>query len=188
MGKILLIILSMICMLTGYTNAGELSRDEAAAMIKEVIANEKQADITRYYQKYGPFYYIGSDNGVINKHKELEQGGYVKVRALSDSKTSSESKTTYGIQFTDKALPYMAKNNEDSENKAYITLAKVDNIDVIGLKKLTPNEYKAEVSLGYRLTPFGEILLGRGIKVERKEDALFEAHDNGWRVKFKVNF
>jgi hypothetical protein len=82
----------------------------------------------------------------------------------------------------------MAKNNEDSENKAYITLAKVDNIDVIGLKKLTPNEYKAEVSLGYRLTPFGEILLGRGIKVERKEDALFEAHDNGWRVKFKVNF
>jgi hypothetical protein len=171
-----------------YINANDLSRDEAIKMIREVIKNEQQTDFTKYYQKYGFLYNIGAEDGIINKYKELEQEGYVRIKPLPENKSSTDLKTTYGIQFTDKASPYMTKPKEGSEDRAYISLAKVESVEIKELKKVSPKEYKAEVSLGYRLTPFGEILLGKGMNFQRSQDAFFEPHDNGWRVKFKVNF
>jgi hypothetical protein len=170
-------------------HSDELSLDEATTIMRQAVNKEGQESFTRHYQKYGFLYQIDNGNEVSEKYRALERAGYIRI--LPDKSPSDSSKMTYGIQFTEKAAPYLTylmKKDGDPENMAYVSLAKVDTVEVLRLKKTAPKEYKAEVVIGLRLTPFGEVLLGRGVKVERREDAVFEANDDGWRVKFKIHF
>ncbi|HBE45520.1 MAG TPA: hypothetical protein DDW17_08805 [Deltaproteobacteria bacterium] len=185
---ILIIIYTVTCIITQGTTASELSREEALTLIKGSLMQTKDSDFIKTYTRQGLFYSIGSDKETIARYSILEQQGYVKINPPPDSKEKGQSLTTCGIQFTEKASPYISQPEKNSEHKAFVTLAKVDSLDVIGLRRLNEKEFKAEVALGYRLTPFGEILLGHGVILQRKEDAYFEAQDNGWRIKFKINF
>jgi hypothetical protein len=172
--------------------AEELSRDEAKHLLQGFLQKENPFNLTKNFQKYGLLYGLSPDNGDINKYKELEQKGYLILKKQEDPLLSQGLQKNplpaYGIQFTNKATPYLIEAPAALGNKAYVELAKIENLDVIDLKKISANEYKADVLIGYKLTPFGEIFLGRGIMIQRKEDALFLAHDEGWRIKFKVNF
>ncbi len=69
-----------------------------------------------------------------------------------------------------------------------MSLGRTDKVDITVIKQVAPKEYKAEFLIGYRLTPFGEILLGKQMILERKEDAFFEHKDNGWKIRFKTSF
>ncbi|HOP84933.1 MAG TPA: hypothetical protein PKZ54_00485 [Syntrophorhabdaceae bacterium] len=56
------------------------------------------------------------------------------------------------------------------------------------MRLISPKEYKADFLIGYRLTPFGEILMGKQIIFEKKEDVFFEHRDGGWKIRFKTSF
>jgi len=184
----ILIVTMVVCATGAWVMASELSREEALMLIKSSLTEKNEIDFKKTYNRYGTVYTIGADKETITKYRILEEKGYVKIQPIGEGNEKEQSSRTYGIQFTEKASPYVTQPEKNSESPAFVTLAKVDNLDVIGVRKLNTKEFKAEVALGYRLTPFGEILLGRSVILQRKEDAYFEAQDNGWRVKFKINF
>lgn len=168
--------------------AEDLTEEEAKKLIRNVVKHEGKVESLERYQKLANFYYIGSDEKTIEKYRRLEEAGYVKMKLVSGKDLEKGLDTAYAVEFTDKAAPYLSKPEGESGDRVYINLAKIDSLDVTGIKRTTPKEYKAEVMLGYKVTPFGEVLLGRGVRLDRKEDASFEAQDNGWRVKFKIDF
>ena len=169
-------------------SADDLTEEEAKKLIQSVVKQEGKIESLERYQKYPNFYYIGSDEKTVEKYRKLEDAGYVKLRLVSGKDLEKGLNSAYVVEFTEKAIPYIVKPESGSEDRICINLAKIDSLDVTGVKRTAQKEYKAEVMLGYKVTPFGEVLLGRGVKLDRKEDASFEAQDNGWRVKFKINF
>lgn len=168
--------------------AENLTEEEAKKLIQGVVKQEGKLESLDRYQKYPNFYYIGSDEKTVDKYRKLEEAGYVKLKLISGKDLEKGLNTAYAVEFTEKATPYLVRPENGSEDSVYINLAKIESLDVTGIKRTAQKEYKAEVMLGYKVTPFGEVLLGRGVKLDRKEDASFEAQDNGWRVKFKINF
>lgn len=168
--------------------AQDLTEEEAKKLIQGVVKQEDRVESLERYPKNATFYYIGSDEKTIEKYRKLEEAGYVKLKLISGKDPGKGLDTAYAVEFTEKAAPYLSKPEGESGDRIYINLAKIDNLDVTGIKRTAQREYKAEVMLGYKATPFGEVLLGRGVRLDRKEDASFEAQDNGWRVKFKINF
>lgn len=165
----------------------DLTLPEAESLVRNALEEGNQAAITRQFRKEGSLYSIGSDAKIVSGFQNLEKEGYVKVVPLPSKETGEGEAEAWGIQFTEKAKPYVTEKKNNG-NEVFVTLGRVSNFDVRGIERTTRKEYKAEVSLGYRLTPFGEVLLGRGVRIERKEDAQFEAQDDGWRVKLRIDF
>ncbi len=79
-------------------------------------------------------------------------------------------------------------DNEAEGKKAYFKFDRVVYPELAALRPVLPAEYKTELMLGYRLLPYGEILLGKGVLFQRTETSGFQAHDDGWRMKFSINF
>ncbi|OPY79721.1 MAG: hypothetical protein A4E64_00365 [Syntrophorhabdus sp. PtaU1.Bin058] len=189
--KIVYIVLCSFLIFSGFAagiSAAELTEEEAKKLIQDVVKHEDKVESLERYQQHGNFYYIGSDEKTVEKYRRLEEAGYVKLKLISGKDLEKGLDSAYAVEFTEKAAPFLIKPEGGSEDRIYINLAKIDNLDVTGVKRTAQKEYKAEVMLGYKVTPFGEVLLGRGVKLDRKEDASFEAQDDGWRVKFKINF
>jgi len=189
--KIVYIALCSVLIFSGFAagiSAADLTEEEAKKLIQGVVKHEDKIESLERYQQHGNFYYIGSDEKTVEKYRKLEEAGYVKLKLISGKDLEKGLDSAYAVEFTEKAAPFLVKPEGGSEDRIYINLAKIDNLDVTGVKRTAQKEYKAEVMLGYKVTPFGEVLLGRGVKLDRKEDASFEAQDDGWRVKFKINF
>ncbi len=184
----LLLAILLALALCSHSEGADLSPDEAARLVREALEVGKDSEFIRQYERTGALYPVTGEKRALQGYRTLEKEGFLKLRPFKEETREGEQVEAFGIQFTEKADPYVRKSNGDSENRAYLSLARVENLDVTGIRPLNPREYKAEVHIGYRLTPFGEILLGRGVILERKQDAFFEAHDNGWRVKFKASF
>lgn len=164
-------------------NAQELSKEEATRILLESMKNDKIVDL-KGYLKQEIFYTLKPENIDINKFKNLEEKGFVILKPLPE--VEKEGKR-YDIIFTEKASPYILKDDE-TKDKALISIGKADRIDLTELKPVAPKEYKAEFLIGYRLTPFGEILLGKQMIFERKEELFFEHRDGGWKIKLKTSF
>lgn len=189
--KIVYIVLCSFLIFSGFAariSAADLTEEEAKKIIQDVVKHEGKVESLERYQQHGNFYYIGSDEKTVEKYRKLEEAGYVKLKLISGKDLAKGLDSAYAVEFTEKAAPFLVKPKDGSEDRIYINLAKIDNLDVTGVKRTAQKEYKAEVMLGYKVTPFGEVLLGRGVRLDRKEDASFEAQDDGWRVKFKINF
>ncbi len=155
---LLTIILLFSC--TGMAYGQELTKEEATKLLIESLKNEKIIDLTRYYTKNGSFYPLTPDKDDINKYKTLEERGYVLLKPIID-KDAPEIDKKYGIIFTEKAEPYLIKKDDETKDKALVSLGRADKVDITVIKQVAPKEYKAEFLIGYRLTPFGEILLGK---------------------------
>lgn len=189
--KIAYIVLCSILIFSGFiarTSAADLTDEEAKKLIQGAVKHEDKVESLARYHQHGNFYYIGSDEKTVEKYRKLEEAGYVKLRLISGKDLEKCLDSAYAVEFTEKAAPFLIKPEDASEDRIYINLAKIDNLDVTGVRRTAQKEYKAEVMLGYKVTPFGEVLLGRGVRLDRKEDASFEAQDDGWRVRFKINF
>lgn len=173
------LFLSSLCPLS--VKADELTETEAKDLIiKEII----KASFTKELERYGLSNKINAQNDDEQRYMGLEDKGFLIIKEISGVKGE---KGVYLLDFAEKAAPDIEKK-DDKEDESYLSLAKVKRFEVKDIKKISDSEFKAEVYVGYRLTPFGEILLGKGVEVERKEDALIKATDDGWRIKFKTNF
>ncbi|MCX8109886.1 MAG: hypothetical protein N3D15_01360 [Syntrophorhabdaceae bacterium] len=166
----------------------ELTKEEALKILTESLKSEKITDLTKYYQRNGILNTFKPENGDLNKYKALEEKGFILLKPLTDSNITTDGEKRYGITFTEKSEPYMIKKDDEIKDKALISLGKAEKIDITEIKPVAPKEYKAEFLIGYRLTPFGEILLGKRMIFEKKDDAFFEHRDDGWKIKFKTSF
>jgi hypothetical protein len=82
------------------------------------------------------------------------------------------------------------KTKKDSNGGPYMKFEKIDDPEKnsILVRKATEKDYKTELSMGLRVSPYSEIYLGKGFLVDRKDDFSLDPRDNGWRLKFKFDF
>lgn len=187
MRYITVLIITILFIFTGIVYAEELTREEATRLLIESLKDEKIINLTKYYTKHGLLYPLGPENGDLSRYKALEEKGYILLKPITDQNTTDENKK-YGIIFTEKAEPYLIKKDDETKDRALVSLGRADKVDITIIKQVEPKEYKAEFLIGYRLTPLGEILLGKQMIFEKKEDASFVYKDNGWKIRFKTSF
>lgn len=187
-----LVIVTAVFLSGSYLQAEGLSKEEVRRIQQRYLERRNLIKWTKNSQKVGMLRRIRFADREYRKDKELERKGLILVTELEKpfffKGLEPEGKTAYGFQFTNKATPYLAESSGILGEKAYIELIERQSFEVVDFKKIASHETKADIMVGYKLTPYGEILLGRGIMVQRKEGALFEAQDEGWRVKIKINF
>jgi hypothetical protein len=89
----------------------------------------------------------------------------------------------------DAKAPKAAQPTENGRSSlAFIDIAKAKDYKEMDILRTTPKEHKAELFLGFRFLPDTEVLLGKGIRVERTPTDTLAPRDDGWRFKFKANF
>jgi len=164
----------------------QLSKEDAIKILIESLKdNNRIIDLKSYCSKEGLINTLIGENNDLEKYKTLEEKGFIILKPLEDNKDREKK---YGIVFTEKAEPYIIKKDDGSKDKALVSIGKAEKIDLMQLKPVSPKEYKAEFLIGYRLTPFGEILMGKQMIFEKKEDVFFEHRDGGWKIRFKTSF
>ncbi|MGD0231673.1 MAG: hypothetical protein ABSC19_15195 [Syntrophorhabdales bacterium] len=91
------------------------------------------------------------------------------------------------------SFPYNSKSylfsfkNLDQDNR-YVGLARLDRFDTGQTGRITLDEYRAELMIGYKVTSSGSILFGKGMQVEWPGSTSFKLLDDGWRFKFIKTF
>ncbi|MBA4391031.1 MAG: hypothetical protein C0399_08840 [Syntrophus sp. (in: bacteria)] len=124
----------------------------------------------------------------LNKDATPQKAGFIRLKQRPVNNDETNGQPVYDIEFTDNEI-FGKKVDNDSYDKPYVAFEKVENIDKSHLmKKETAQEHKAEVSLGYKLSSFSEIYLGKGFLVDRKDNSALQPHDDGWRIRFKTSF
>ncbi len=124
----------------------------------------------------------------LTKDATPQKAGFIRLKPRPVSNGEADSQMVYDIEFTDNDTSGKRVDN-DSMEKPYVAFEKVENLDKSNfMKKEAGKEHKAEVSLGYKLSAFSEIYLGKGFLVDRKDNSALQPHDDGWRIRFKTNF
>jgi len=82
------------------------------------------------------------------------------------------------------------KTKKDSAGGPYMKFEKMEDPEKsnILIRKAIEKDYKTELSMAYRISPFSEIYLGKGFLVQRKDNFNVDPRDDGWRIKFKFDF
>lgn len=142
-----------------------------------------------FYDRHGSnSVYPSSDDHHGGRFNNAEQEIYLTLKARPASYQTKMSQEPCGAKHVNAAISSAAAASENTTGTTYISLTNVKTMDLRWLSRNSPAEYKTEVFFGYRFLPFGEILLGKGVKLQRSPNAFFEAGDDGWRVKFRVLF
>jgi hypothetical protein len=71
-----------------------------------------------------------------------------------------------------------------------IAVQRVEDLDKRkGVDPAPKKEHNADVGVGMKVSGSSEVMLGRGVVVERSnETGQLESRDDGWRLRFKTNF
>jgi hypothetical protein len=129
-----------------------------------------------------------SEYKIVNESTKPQGASFIRLKPKSVSNGGTVDQKIYHVEFMDSG-PRERKTDSDSNNKPLIAVKKIEDPDKNGLmQKEAAKQNKTEVSLGYKLSPFSEIYLGKGFLVERKDNTSFQPRDDGWRIKFQTNF
>jgi hypothetical protein len=126
---------------------------------------------------------------ITTKKDPKSQGAvYVRLRPKLEDDSIVSPQKVFDVEFMDETSGH--KTKKDSEGGPYMRFERIEDSEKnnILIRKATEKDYKTELSMGYRLSPYSEIYLGRGFLVERKDNFNVDPRDNGWRIKFKFDF
>lgn len=124
----------------------------------------------------------------LTKDAKPQKAGFIRLKPRLMKNGETKGQMVYDIEFTDSEMTEKKVDN-GPDDKPYVAIEKIEPIDKSSfMKKEAGKEHKAEVSLGYKLSPFSEICLGKGILVERNDSSTPLTRDDGWRIKFKTSF
>jgi hypothetical protein len=88
----------------------------------------------------------------------------------------------------DKSESYLFSFENVKQDNRYVGFAWLDRFDTGQTGKMFPDEYQAELMIGYSVMSFGSILFGKGMQVERPGDTSLRLQDDGWRFRFITKF
>ncbi|HEX2966983.1 MAG TPA: hypothetical protein VHO84_14445 [Syntrophorhabdaceae bacterium] len=116
------------------------------------------------------------------------QAGYIRLKPKNVYYGENDDQTVFDIDFGENRS--LQKSKEDEKSGPLLRLEKIDDIDTKNslIRKEVTSNYRTEVSMGLRVSPFSEVYLGKGFLVPRKDEFAIDPRDNGWRLKFKFNF
>lgn len=140
-----------------------------------------------FYDRHGSFY-LSPDDRNNGRFNSVGQEVHLKLKARQTGYQTKVPQEFCGTERSNAAIHLATATSEDAAGMTYISLTNVKTMDLRWLSRNSSVEYTTEVFFGYRFLPFGEILLGKGVKLQRSRNALFEAEDDGWRMKFRILF
>ncbi len=145
-------------------------------------------------KKHGYLEYDGTGYRLVSRTIKPEKAGYVRLKPVAASKDVKGKPTFYTIEVAEeknKALNDREKAaaEEPAEEKPHFALERADDIDKKGVGMMPTKSHKADVGLGLKVSESTELLMGRALVLERKDDNRnMDARDDGWRFRFKTNF
>lgn len=169
-------------------NAADTGEGKQTAAVAEKGKKEKETSLYLYYQRHLNPYFSKNQSRTADRNK-----GTGSKASLASNPTFVQSQGSKDINLpaAEKEAPSEAKK-EDSADKPYITLNRLDSIGLDELNKTFPQayrkEYLAELALGFKLTPLVDLSVGKVQKFERSGDSPWGAHDDGWRIRLQKNF
>ena len=172
--------------------AADAAEEKPQSAKVEAGAKEKETSLYLYYQKYlNPYLNKGKTKG-SDKDKITEPKGTLvsnpsppaSVVVLNRTKPPGSSAVQDGSSSEAKEI--------ESEEKSYIALNKLDSIGLDAINRTFPQEYRkeylAELALGFKLSPFLDLSVGKVQRFERSGESPWGAHDDGWRIRLQKNF
>ena len=132
----------------------------------------------------GSLEYDGTGYRVITREtKPDDKASQVRMKPVTTKKG-----TVYILEVIDgKEKPAEEPKTVDSGPR--IAVERLENVE--GRKGVAPapvRETRADYGVGMKVSESSEVLLGRGIIVENKENRNTDSRDDGWRFRFKTNF
>ncbi len=125
---------------------------------------------------------------VLDKNAAPQKKSFVRLKPKSGNNGILDDQKVYDIEFMDDKIRE-DKTDASPSDMPRLVIQKVESLDKSNfIRRETVKENKTEVSLGYKISPYSEIYLGKGFLIEQNDIAFFQPHDDGWRFKFKVNF
>ena len=127
---------------------------------------------------------------ITTKKDPKPQGaGFIRLKPKLEDDSFVGSQKVFDVEFMDDETSGH-KTKKDSDGSAYLKFEKIEDPEKnnILIRKATEKDYKTEVSMGLRMSPYSEIYLGKGFLVDRKDNFNVDPRDNGWRIKFKFDF
>ncbi len=114
---------------------------------------------------------------------------FIRLKPKSEVDGTSESQKVFDVVFMDDETSGQTIKRSPEEGP-YMKLEKIEDPEKnnILVRKATEKDYKTEMSMGVKMSPYSEIYLGKGFLINRKDDFNVDPRDNGWRLKFKFNF
>ncbi|HOP84934.1 MAG TPA: hypothetical protein PKZ54_00490 [Syntrophorhabdaceae bacterium] len=125
---IILILVFLVSMNVRAESLPQLSKEDAVKILIESLKDNKTIDLTRYYLKEGSIYTLITENNDLEKYKTLEEKGFVILKPIQDNRDTEKK---YGLVFTEKAEPYIIKKDDDSKDKALVSIGKAEKIDLM---------------------------------------------------------
>lgn len=145
-------------------------------------------------KKHGYLEYDGTGYRLVNRTIKPEKAGCVRLKPVAESKDGKGKPAFYTIEVVEeknKEINDREKTaaEESAGDKPHFALEKADDLDKKGVGLLPKKGHKADVGLGLKVSESTELLMGRALVLERKEDSHnMDARDDGWRFRFKTNF
>ncbi len=146
-------------------------------------ADGKTMDDSRQQQDQSPNISIS----ISKKEAVPLQAGYIRLKPGYKYNQENSDKAVFDIEFGDNRSDKLKK---DEKSGPLMRLEQIDDIETKNslVRKDVTKNYRTELSMGVKVSPFSEIYLGKGFLVPRKDELTIDPRDNGWRLKFKFNF
>lgn len=181
-----LLILAMLCWLTGAGVAGEpkdritLSYAKGSQSIEQLTKKALGLkDLKEEAKPVAPavdLTLLGNKQaGGPKAHRFLSEGN-----PLSGTATSLRSNSQKGS--------FLMPLGGNRVEEAYVGMAEIDRKDMTRFSVTSPSEYRAELFLGVRMNENNSILFGRSLHVDRPADVPGKVQDDGWRIRFMKSF
>jgi hypothetical protein len=126
---------------------------------------------------------------ITTKKDPKPQGaGHIRLKPKSEDESIAGPQKIFDVVFDDETSGHKTKKEPDAN--AFLKFEKLDDPEKnnIMVRKATEKDYKTEISMGVKTSPYSEIYLGKGFLVDKKDDFNVDPRDNGWRIKFKLDF
>jgi hypothetical protein len=123
------------------------------------------------------------------KDPKTQGAGFIRLKPKLENDSITGLQTIFDVEFmNDETSGH--KTKKDLPIGPYMKFEKMEDPEknnILIRKEITKN-YKTELSMGYKMSPYSEIYLGRGFLVEPKDNYNVDSRDDGWRIKFKFDF
>ncbi len=185
--KLLLSVLVFVSLLLfGWDHLAAADANEKKDVKIESVQDAAPPDASKTVVKnpHAVLEYDGTGYRVIDREPKPGKASQVRLKPV----TSKEFGTVYILEVIDeKEKPAEAPQTSDQGPR--IAVERLENLE--RRKGVAPEpmiEHKADVGIGVKVSESSELLLGRGVVVERKDNKSFDSRDDGWRFRFKTNF
>jgi hypothetical protein len=154
------------------------------------VASDDLPKASAVKNPHGFLQFDGTGYRVVTKEVKPEKTNHIRLKPIGPSGSNGAGSTVYTLEVLgEKAGEENRQQTPSVNDGARLAVERVEDLDK--KKNLTPEpgkEHKADVGLGVKVSESSEVMVGRGLVLERKEDRGLESRDDGWRFRFKTNF